>query len=78
MMIEEKALVPLGSGQMFDRIAARYDVVNRVVSLGLDQRWRRRVVRALGLDCKTKRRGGFARRASSRALWISRVWKQRR
>ncbi len=35
--------------QMFDTIAPRYDVVNRVMTLGLDTRWRRRTVRALGL-----------------------------
>jgi demethylmenaquinone methyltransferase / 2-methoxy-6-polyprenyl-1,4-benzoquinol methylase len=40
---------PLGSGQMFDGIAARYDLVNRVISLGIDQSWRRRTVRALRL-----------------------------
>lgn len=34
---------------MFDAIAPRYDLVNRVVSLGLDQRWRTSTVRALGL-----------------------------
>lgn len=34
---------------MFDAIAPRYDLCNRVISLGLDVGWRRRTVRALGL-----------------------------
>jgi len=34
---------------MFDRIAPRYDLVNRVMTLGLDRRWRRRTIAALGL-----------------------------
>ena len=34
---------------MFDAIAPGYDVTNRVISLGLDVRWRRRTVRALAL-----------------------------
>jgi demethylmenaquinone methyltransferase/2-methoxy-6-polyprenyl-1,4-benzoquinol methylase len=39
----------LGSGRMFDQIAPRYDFVNRVLSLGLDKRWRRRVLKELAL-----------------------------
>ncbi len=35
--------------QMFDRIADRYDLVNRVMTFGLDVGWRRRTVRALRL-----------------------------
>jgi demethylmenaquinone methyltransferase/2-methoxy-6-polyprenyl-1,4-benzoquinol methylase len=34
---------------MFDRIAPRYDRLNRVLTLGLDARWRRHTVAALGL-----------------------------
>ena len=38
----------MGSGAMFDRIARRYDLLNRVMSLGMDRRWRRRLVTSLG------------------------------
>jgi demethylmenaquinone methyltransferase/2-methoxy-6-polyprenyl-1,4-benzoquinol methylase len=34
---------------MFDAIAPRYELVNRVMTFGLDGRWRRRTVRRLGL-----------------------------
>ncbi len=34
---------------MFDRIAPRYDRMNRIISLGLDRRWRRSTIAGLGL-----------------------------
>jgi demethylmenaquinone methyltransferase / 2-methoxy-6-polyprenyl-1,4-benzoquinol methylase len=39
---------------MFDSIAPRYDLVNRVMTFGLDRRWRRLAVRSLGLGAGTR------------------------
>ncbi|MFN3200255.1 MAG: ubiquinone/menaquinone biosynthesis methyltransferase [Bradymonadia bacterium] len=39
-----------GSGEMFDRIADKYDRLNRVISLGMDRGWRKKLVRALQPD----------------------------
>ena len=36
--------------QMFDNISPRYDLLNRLFSMGIDQGWRRKVVRLLGRE----------------------------
>lgn len=62
---------------MFDAIAPRYDLVNRLITFGLDQPWRARTVRALALGpgavvldlaCGTGALGALARRAGYRVV----------
>ena len=40
--------------EMFDTIAPRYDLVNRVMTLRLDVRWRKRTVRTLALPASSR------------------------
>jgi len=47
MTVGSGTLPPEGVERMFDRIAPVYDVMNRVMTVGLDQRWRRATVAAV-------------------------------
>ena len=47
MTVESGRLPPEGVQRMFDRIAPVYDAMNRVMTVGLDQRWRKATVRAM-------------------------------
>lgn len=40
--------------QMFDAIAPRYDLINRIMTLRLDVRWRRKAVRLLALPTSSR------------------------
>lgn len=47
MSVESGRLAPDGVRRMFDRIAPVYDPMNRLMTAGLDQRWRRLTVEAV-------------------------------
>jgi demethylmenaquinone methyltransferase/2-methoxy-6-polyprenyl-1,4-benzoquinol methylase len=68
---------------MFDAIAPRYDLVNRLMTFGLDQSWRRATVDALGLPagagvldlaCGTGDLSALARRRGYRTLGADLSW----
>lgn len=54
-MYKQEAVTPYGKGskqeqirKMFDKIAPSYDKLNHTLSLGIDRKWRRKAVDALG------------------------------
>ena len=54
-MYKQESVTPYGEGskqeqirRMFDKIAPSYDRLNHALSLGIDRRWRRTAVDALG------------------------------
>ncbi len=68
---------------MFDTIAPRYDLVNRVMTLGMDQGWRRTTVAALALApgsvvvdlaCGTGDLSAMARRLGYRTVGADLSW----
>mmetsp|Transcript_56607 Transcript_56607/g.82828 ORF Transcript_56607/g.82828 Transcript_56607/m.82828 type:complete len:281 (+) Transcript_56607:98-940(+) len=44
----------MGSGQMFDTIAPKYDLINKFMSLGLDQSWRRKLISSIDIQADDK------------------------
>jgi len=47
---EGRKQTAMGSGEMFDAIAPRYDLINNFLSLGMHRWWRSRMVAALDLQ----------------------------
>jgi demethylmenaquinone methyltransferase / 2-methoxy-6-polyprenyl-1,4-benzoquinol methylase len=62
--------LPPGEVQrMFDRIAGPYDTMNRVMTAGLDRRWRELAAEATGLGHGASALDACCGRATSRSPW---------
>jgi demethylmenaquinone methyltransferase/2-methoxy-6-polyprenyl-1,4-benzoquinol methylase len=59
---------------MFDAIAERYDLLNRLISLGVDQRWRRLTVESLGLGARNARVLDVATGTADLAIAIAKAY----
>jgi demethylmenaquinone methyltransferase/2-methoxy-6-polyprenyl-1,4-benzoquinol methylase len=74
---EAMEIVP-GSGAMFDRIAGRYDLLNRILSFGSDRSWRRKTAAALALPPGPARVVDVATGTADLAIEIARRWPEAR
>jgi demethylmenaquinone methyltransferase / 2-methoxy-6-polyprenyl-1,4-benzoquinol methylase len=78
MSVESGRLAPDAVRSMFDRISPVYDAMNRAMTMGLDQRWRRATVaavvqpgdRVLDACCGTGDLGIAAARAGARVTGV--------
>ncbi|MBO4549091.1 MAG: bifunctional demethylmenaquinone methyltransferase/2-methoxy-6-polyprenyl-1,4-benzoquinol methylase UbiE [Bacteroidaceae bacterium] len=64
-MYKQEQITPYGEGskkeqvrRMFDKIAPSYDNLNHALSLGIDRRWRRKAIDALGKRLNSAPHGG--------------------
>lgn len=67
-----------GSGAMFDRIAGRYDLLNRLLSFGSDRSWRRKTAAALALPDAPTTVVDLATGTADLAIEIARQWPRAR
>lgn len=65
-----------GTGEMFNQIAERYDMLNRIISMGMDRGWRRLLVDSLKCGAPGDRALDVATGTADVALSIVKAWPQ--